>query len=110
MKHLAYTVNLKDDPEIIEKYKEYHAEVWPEVLNSLKEVGVLDMKIYILGRRLFMYCEVDGDFDPAVDFPRYLTLSPVCQEWEDLMSTFQEPVKDAAPGEKWAKMEQIFQL
>ena len=68
------------------------------------------MKIYILGRRLFMSCEVTDHFDPTVDFPRYLTLSPKCQEWEDLMSTFQEPVKDAPEGDKWAQMDQIFQL
>lgn len=110
MKNLAFTVNLKDDPEIIQKYKEFHADVWPEVLDSLKKVGVLDMKIFILGRRLFMFCEVKDDFDAAVDFPRYLTLSPVCQQWEDLMTTFQEPVKEAKENEKWAQMSQIFQL
>ena len=110
MKNLAFTVNLKDDPAIIEKYQEYHANVWPEVLDALKKVGVIDMKIFILGRRLFMYSEVEDDFDPEVNFPRYLSLSPVCQEWEDLMSTFQEPVKDAKDGEKWAQMKQIFQL
>lgn len=110
MKHLAYTVNLKDNTEVIQKYIDYHAKVWPEVIDSLKKVGVLDMKIFILGRRLFMYCEVTDEFDPKIDFPRYLTFSPVCQEWEDLMTTFQEPVKDASEGEKWAVMEQIFQL
>lgn len=110
MKTLAYTVNLKDNKDIIKQYIDHHAKVWPEVSQALKDVGILDMKIYILGRRLFMYCVVTDKFDPAVDFPRYLTLSPKCQEWEDLMTTFQEPVKDASEGEKWAQMEQIFQL
>ncbi|MCM8526734.1 MAG: L-rhamnose mutarotase [Lentisphaeraceae bacterium] len=110
MKSLAYTVNLKGNCEIIQKYIDHHANVWPEVSQALKEVGILDMKIFILGRRLFMYCEVTDSFDPKVDFPRYLTLSPKCQEWEDLMTTFQEPVKDASEGEKWAQMTQIFQL
>ena len=108
MKSLAFTVNLKDDPEIIQKYREYHASVWPDVLQSLKDVGCLDMKIYILGRRLFMYCQVTDNFDPQTDFPRYLTLHDKCQEWEDLMTTFQEPVKEAGPDEKWAPMQQIF--
>ena len=110
MKNLAFTVNLKDDSEIIQKYIDHHANVWPEVIESLKEVGILDMKIFILGRRLFMVCETTDNFDPTVDFPRYLSLSPKCQEWEDLMTTFQEPVKEAAEGEKWASMKQIFQL
>ena len=68
------------------------------------------MKIYLLGRRMFMICEVEDDFDHTVDFPRYLTLHPRCQEWEDLMGTFQEPVKDATEGEKWAFMEEVFRL
>ena len=110
MKNLAYTVNLKNNKEVIEKYIDYHANTWPEVVDSLKEVGIMDMKIFILGRRLFMFCTVSDSFDPAIDFPRYLTLSPKCQEWEDLMTTFQEPVKEAQDGEKWAQMEQIFQL
>lgn len=108
MKSLAMTVNLKNDPKIIQEYKEFHAAVWPEVLSSLKQVGVIDMKIYILGRRLFMTCEVEDRFIPEVDFPKYLELDPKCQEWEDLMGTFQEPVEDAQPGEKWAKMEEVF--
>lgn len=108
MKSLAMTVNLKDDPETIQKYKEHHAAVWPEVLTSLKQVGVIDMKIYLLGRRLFMTCEVEDGFIPEVDFPEYLKLDPKCQEWEDLMGTFQEPVEEAQPEEKWAKMEEIF--
>ncbi|MCM8543343.1 MAG: L-rhamnose mutarotase [Lentisphaeraceae bacterium] len=110
MKNLAYTVNLKDNTQVIQKYIDHHANVWPEVIDSLKAVGILDMKIYILGPRLFMFCEVTDNFEAAADFPRYLTLSPKCQEWEDLMTTFQEPVKEASEGEKWAQMEQIFQL
>jgi L-rhamnose mutarotase len=57
-----------------------------------------------------MLADVADDFDPEVDFPRYLILHPRCQEWEDLMGTFQEPVPEAQPGEKWAAMEEVFAL
>lgn len=110
MKEYALTINLKDDPEVIRQYKQYHAEAWPEVVRSLRQVGISDMKIFLLGRRLFMYLEAENDFDPAVDFPRYLTLHPKCQEWEDLMGRFQETVPEAKEGEKWAMMEKVFQL
>jgi L-rhamnose mutarotase len=33
------SLNLKDDPQVIEKYKEYHRHVWPEVEQTLKSVG-----------------------------------------------------------------------
>jgi L-rhamnose mutarotase len=110
MKVYAQTLNLKDDPETIRLYRAYHAEPFPKVVAALKAVGILDMQIFLLGRRLFMYLTTTDEFDPTVDFPRYLTLSPRCQEWEDLMTTFQEPVPEAQPHEKWAMMERVFQL
>ncbi|MBX2842365.1 MAG: L-rhamnose mutarotase [Flammeovirgaceae bacterium] len=110
MKVFAQTLNLKDDPEVIRQYIEYHKSTWPEVLKSLQSVGVLDMKIFLLGRRLFMYMTAIENFNPNVDFPRYLTLDPKCQEWEDLMGTFQVPVEDAKEGEKWAMMDQVFDM
>ncbi len=110
MKTYALTINLKTDPQAIRQYCEYHAHPWPEVVSSLRAVGILDMKIYLLGHRLFMTMETTDAFQPEVDFPLYLTLHPRCQEWEDLMGTFQEKVPEAKPEEKWAYMEQVFQL
>lgn len=110
MKQFAMTLNLKDDAALIGKYKAHHRNVWPEVVASLKAVGILDMKIYLLGRRMFMVLNTINEFNPETDFARYLTLDPRCREWEDLMGEFQEPVPEAAPGEKWAYMEQVFDL
>lgn len=110
MKDLALSINLKEDEDAIAQYKQYHAYPWPEVVEALKKVGVLDMKIYLLGRRLFMFMQTEDDFDPAVDFPKYLALHPRCQEWEDLMGTFQEKLPEAQPQEKWTLMEKVFQL
>ena len=110
MKSLAMTVNLHDDPEVIAKYKEYHAAVWPEVLSALREVGCIDMKIYLIGNQLFMYCNVEDDFNPAEDFPKYLDIDPICQKWEDLMGTYQVPHPLAGEGEKWTEIEEVFDL
>jgi len=104
------SVNLREEEEAIKQYEHYHAYPWPEVVKSLKQVGILDMKIYRLGRRLFMFMQVEDDFDPDVDFPRYLTLDERCQEWEDLMGSFQVPLPEAGPGEKWVSMKKVFQL
>ena len=110
MKHFGLTLNLKDDPHIIEQYKTYHRNVWPEVVESLKAMGITKMNIYLLGRRLFMAMETIDDFDVARDFPRYLEQHPRCQEWDELMRRFQEPVAEAKPGEWWAMMEPVFEL
>lgn len=49
MKSYAQTICLKDDPAGIAEYKKYHADSWPEVLQALKAVGILRMKIFLLG-------------------------------------------------------------
>lgn len=110
MKYYAYTVNLKDDPEAISKYTYHHDHIWPEVSRSLREIGILDLRIWIKGRRLFMMLVTPDSFDPSIDLPRYLESDPRCREWEELMTTFQEPVAEAGPGEKWTLMEEIFAL
>lgn len=106
----AFTVNLVDDASKMAAYRTYHKNPWPEVTKALSEVGLEDLRIWQLGRRLFMLAMASDDFDPATDLPAYLDLDPRCVEWEDLMTTLQEPVKEAAPGEKWAPMEEIFVL
>ena len=72
MQRFGLTLNLKDDPEVIEQYKAYHRDVWPEVLDSLREVGITRMDIYLLGNRLFMAIETVDDFDPDRDFSTLL--------------------------------------
>lgn len=110
MKEFAKTVNLKNDQELIRQYKEYHAQAWPEIVRSFKAVGVLDMKIFISGRRLFMYMTTTDDFDPKTSIPAYLELHPKCREWEKLMETYQERVPESHSSEMWTEMEKIFQL
>lgn len=109
MKYFARALNLKDDPELIAKYKEYHRQVWPEVLSVLKATGITSMKIFLKGRRMFMYCEARDDYDLARASPIY-EQSPRTKEWEELMRQFQEPLSEAAPGEWWSPMEEVFDL
>ena len=110
MKRIAYTINLVDDPKLIEDYCEHHRNVWPEVEAGLKQVGLIEMNIYRLGRRLFMLMEVEDDFDVATGLPAYLKTHPKCQQWEDMMDPFQAPLPEAKPGEKWSEMENICRI
>ena len=110
MKVFGLALNLKDDPQVIESYKEYHRNVWPEVEQALKTVGITAMKIFLLGRRMFMYMEAVDDFIAERDFPNYLEQHPRCKEWDDLMRTYQEKVPEAKEEEWWAMMEQVYDL
>jgi L-rhamnose mutarotase len=110
MKRYVLTLDLKDDPALVAEYKAHHRAVWPEVLASLRRVGVEAMDIYGLERRLVMVMETVDDFDLKSSFARHAASDPRCAEWETLMKTFQEPPPGAKPGETWALMEPVFHL
>lgn len=103
------TLELKSDPDSIAAYKRHHQKIWPEITESIKSVGILDMEIYLLETRLFMVMEVDDDFsfDRKAEADRN---NPMVQEWENLMWTFQKALPGAKPGEKWLLMDRIYKL
>jgi len=103
------TLDLKDDPSLITEYKRYHEHVWPEILTSLRDSGIQDAEIYLLGTRLFMILEVDDRFSFEAKMKADLANEKV-REWEQLMWKFQKSLPDAKPGEKWRLMERIFKL
>ncbi|MBV9281443.1 MAG: L-rhamnose mutarotase [Chloroflexi bacterium] len=109
MQCYGMTLALRDDPAAIERYKDEHRLAWPEVLARLRGAGIERMRIFLLGRRLFMYMETVDGFDPARDFPR-LNEDPTYRRWDELMRTMQEKVPEAGPGEWWAEMQLVFDL
>ena len=109
MKRYCQTLELRDEPEMIEKYCEAHAHVWPEVQKGIREVGILDMQIYRRGNRLFMIMDTVDEFDFVKDNARLATL-PRQAEWEAYVAQFQGCDPEASSTEKWQLMEQIFGL
>ena len=103
------TLDLKDDPTLIADYKKHHESVWPEVAASMKQAGVVDMEIYLLGTRMFMIMEVNDKFSFEIK-QKIDSENPKVREWEELMWKFQQSLPQAKPGEKWLSMERIFKL
>jgi len=103
------TLDLKDDPELIAEYKRYHDKIWPQITRSIKDAGIDDMEIYLLGTRMFMIMEVNETFSFEAK-GKADQLNPKVQEWEGLMWKFQQGLPQAKPGEKWLLMERIFSL
>ena len=107
MKRYCQTLQLVDDEQMIAKYVEAHAHVWPEVIEGQRQVGILDMQIYRRGRNLFMICDTVDDFDWQRVMARLATL-PRQAEWEAYVAQFQGCSPDAPSSEKWIMMERIF--
>ena len=111
VRRFCQTLDLKDDPTLIERYKRAHsqAESWPEIRDGIREVGILEMEIYILGNRLFMIVETPLDFNWDEAMARLATL-PRQQEWEDYVALFQASKPGATSSEKWQMMDRMFYL
>lgn len=111
MKTYCLMLDLHDDPALIAEYKRYHApgHIWPEVVQSIRDQGILSSEIYLLGNRLVMLLQTTDDFSfqakAAAD-----AANPKVREWEELMWTFQKALPLAPAGEKWILAEKIFDL
>lgn len=110
-KRYCQTLDLRDNAELIAEYRKRHSkgEAWPEILKGIREVGILEMEIYILGTRLFMIVETPLDFNWDEAMARLNTL-PRQEEWEEYMSIFQNVKPGQSSAEKWQMMERMFHL
>ncbi|MGE4587388.1 MAG: L-rhamnose mutarotase [Mangrovibacterium sp.] len=110
-KRYCKTLLLENKPELIEAYKKVHSpgETWPEIGRGMREVGILDMEIYIYENRLFMIMDTVPDFDHKQAMTE-LAGKPRQTEWEAFVSRFQQAGSAAAAGEKWQLMERIYEL
>ncbi len=110
-KRYCKALKLENDSNLIEEYKKVHAPdaCWPEITQGMREVGITDMEIYILGNQLFMIMDTVANFnhDEAM---KELATKPRQSEWEAYVSRFQKTTADATADEKWQLMERIYKL
>jgi len=104
-------IQLKNDSNLIEEYKKLHARDagWPEITEGMKQVGIIDMEIYIAGTNLFMIMDTKADFDHEKAMAQLAKL-PKQTEWESLVSKYQDASPKASAGEKWRVLERIFKM
>lgn len=105
------TMELRNDATLIEAYKKAHAKgaAWPEITQGMKDVGILDMEIYLLGTKLFMIMDTVADFDHDKAMA-VLATKPRQSEWEAHMAQFQDASADASADQKWQLMERIYKM
>ncbi len=111
VKRYVQMLDLKNDAELIRKYREAHDKehVWQEILNGIRSVGILEMEIYIQKNHLVMIVETPLDFDWNEAMARLSTL-PRQEEWEAFVAQFQQCAADATSDQKWQMTERMFYL
>lgn len=111
VKRFCQTLDLRDNPDLIATYRRLHSRegIWPEILQGIREVGILEMEIYLLGTRLFMIVEMPQELEWDDVMSRLATL-PKQAEWEALTAQYQQAEATATSDAKWKMMERIFHL
>ena len=101
-------LDLVNDPILIDQYIKHHNNVW-QIIDSIKDSGILDMQIFHVADRLFMIIEVQDGFS----FEKKNKMdgqNPYVIKWEELMSSYQKSLPIAERDEKWILMEKVFDL
>jgi L-rhamnose mutarotase len=94
--------------ESIDEYRRYHAKIWPEIEQAIRDAGIRNYSIFLRRDRLFAYYEYVG---PAEEYERRmegLGQAPRMREWWDLMEAMQVPDPQREPGTWWSDMEEVF--
>jgi len=111
-RRVAQIVKLK--PECVEKYKECHAKVWPEVLKQIKECSIEDYSIFhdpgtgiLFASFKYVGYNWAGDMEKMRDNPKV-------QEWWKMTDSYQESfvegAKSSLDGEPawWKGIQEVF--
>ncbi len=111
IKRFVQTLTLNSNEEARREYIKWHSPEhnWKEIRNGIREVGIIEMEIYILGNTLVMIVDAPEDFDWGKSMARLATL-PRQAEWEAFVSQFQGCNANATSDEKWQMMQRIFYL
>ncbi len=88
-----------------DEYRRRHAAVWPEMLDLLRAAGARNYSIFLRGRDLFGYLEVE-DF---ASFRAVVGASPVNERWQADMAGLIDPLTDPATGFH-QRLEEVFHL
>ncbi len=108
MKRMGRVVSIK--AEDIKEYKHLHANVWPEILESLTKCNITNYSLFLREPEnlLFSYWEYVGD---DFDADRLImSQNEKFKEWLKICDPMQLPLESRAEGEWWASMEEVFHL
>ncbi len=98
---------LKVREEMLEEYKRRHANVWPEMLDALRETGWRNYSIFLKPDGLLVgYLEAD-DFEKCT---AGMKDHPVNARWQAEMAPFFESISGGTADDNMAPLQEVFHL
>ncbi len=105
MQRICFVLQVR--PERLEEYKERHANVWPEMLDALKETGWRNYSLFLRRDGLLVgYLETD-DFERARS---EMAKKQVNARWQSEMAPFFADPRGLKPDIAATPLEEIFHL
>jgi L-rhamnose mutarotase len=84
MERIVFLLQIRKGFE--EEYVKRHANVWPQVLEEMEQAGIEAMNIYLAGRQVVVFMEVE-DYVRSVEL---LAKAPASVRWEQFMAPIME--------------------
>ena len=85
-------------PECVEKYKEYHANVWPELLEAYRKAGIIKISCFLNENELLVCSEYDEDI--LLKAKADLENDEVEIRWQSLMAELKDSSFDTVEYEE----------
>ncbi|RKQ85689.1 L-rhamnose mutarotase [Mycolicibacterium mucogenicum 261Sha1.1M5] len=104
MRRVAQVIGLPAEHR--EAYEQYHADVWPTVLERITASNIQNYSIFRHGELLFSYFEYVGD-DYEADMAK-MAADPETQRWWAVQQPLQRPLPERADGDWWADLPEVF--
>ena len=104
MEKYAWKAVLKDGKK--EEYVRRHNEIWPELVEVLKQAGIENYSIWLCGNELFGYYECKKGISFA---GKVQAESPIVDKWNEYMKDVMTMVFDEKTGAQ-ALMNEVFYL
>ena len=102
--HVLMTANLVADTTLQQEYMDYHArqeELFPEVAQGFCRAGFQQLLVFRNGRQLLLVISIPEGENLDDLNPKTTENNPRVDEWNAIMTKYQEGIEGTAPGEVW---------
>ena len=106
---IVFGVRLVEDSAMVEKYLNYHRNMWPEVEKSFKIAGYNNIRLYRYGNYITMIVKVPKGSDLGKMGQIGNDSHPRVGEWNSLMNNFQRGFPGVAAGQTWVEMDMFYE-
>ncbi len=102
-----YSFIFRIRPDLKDEYKKAHDEIWPELVQVIRESGIRNYSIFFRkDGTLFAYLEAD---DPAKSF-EYIKGMEVNTRWQKAMERYFVKENSSILGPEIEEIEEVFHL